>query len=37
MVTAKGDPNDLESARTLGALDFINNPWLHGEVELRVQ
>jgi DNA-binding response OmpR family regulator len=37
MVTAKGHPNDLETTRTLGALDFINKPWLHGEVELRVQ
>ena len=37
MVTAKGHPNDLETARTLGALDYINKPWAHGEVELRVQ
>ncbi len=37
MVTAKGHPNDLETARALGALDYINKPWAHGEVELRVQ
>ena len=37
MVTAKGHPNDLETARSLGALDYINKPWAHGEVELRVQ
>jgi len=37
MVTAKGHPSDLETAQTLGALDYINKPWAHGEVELRVQ
>ena len=37
MVTAKGHPTDLETARALGALDYINKPWAHGEVELRVQ
>lgn len=37
MITAKGHPNDLETARSLGALDYINKPWAHGEVELRVQ
>ena len=37
MVTAKSHPNDLETTRTLGALDYINKPWAHGEVELRVQ
>ena len=37
MVTAKGHPSDLETARALGALDYINKPWAHGEVELRVQ
>ena len=37
MVTAKGHPTDLETARSLGALDYINKPWAHGEVELRVQ
>lgn len=37
MVTAKGHPTDLDTARSLGALDYINKPWAHGEVELRVQ
>ncbi|MCZ6539237.1 MAG: response regulator [Chloroflexi bacterium] len=37
MITAKGNPTDLETARSLGALDYINKPWSHGEVELRVQ
>lgn len=37
MVTAKGHPSDLETARTLGAIDYINKPWAHGEVERRVQ
>jgi len=37
MVTVKGHPNDLETVRILGALDYINKPWVHGEVELRVQ
>ncbi len=37
MVTAKGHPDDLETARSLGAHDYINKPWAHGEVELRVQ
>ena len=37
MITAKGHPNDLETARSLGALDYINKPWAHGEVELRIQ
>ena len=37
MVTAKGHPTDLETARSLGALDYINKPWAHGEVEFRVQ
>jgi len=37
MVTAKGHPTDLDTARTLGALDYTNKPWAHGEVELRVQ
>ncbi|MDA0595842.1 MAG: hypothetical protein O2921_04855 [Chloroflexi bacterium] len=37
MVTAKGHPSDLETARSLGALYYINKPWAHGEVELRVQ
>ncbi|MDA0677420.1 MAG: response regulator [Chloroflexi bacterium] len=37
MITAKGHPDDLETARSLGALDYINKPWGNGEVELRVQ
>ena len=37
MITAKGHPDDLDTARSLGALDYINKPWSNGEVELRVQ
>ena len=37
MVTAKGHPDDLDVARSLGAEDYINKPWAPGEVELRVQ
>ena len=37
MITAKGHPDDLDTARNLGALDYINKPWSNGEVELRVQ
>ena len=37
MITAKGHPDDLDTARNLGALDYINKPWGNGEVELRVQ
>ena len=37
MVTAKGHPDDLDTARALGAVDYVNKPWSHGEVELRVQ
>lgn len=37
MITAKGHPDDLDTARALGALDYINKPWGNGEVELRVQ
>jgi CheY-like chemotaxis protein len=36
MVTAKGRPEDLSTARNLGARDFISKPWPDGEVELRV-
>ena len=36
MVTAKGRPEDLRTARNLGARDFISKPWSDGEVELRV-
>ena len=37
MVTAKGHPDDLDVARSMGAEDYINKPWAPGEVELRVQ
>ena len=37
MITAKGHPDDLYTARNLGALDYINKPWGNGEVGLRVQ
>ena len=37
MVTAKGHPTDLDTARSLGAHDYVNKPWAPGEVELRVQ
>lgn len=37
MITAKGHPDDLDTARNLGAMDYINKPWTNGEVELRVQ
>lgn len=36
MVTARNHPDDLETARSLGAHNYINKPWAHGEVELRV-
>ena len=36
MVIAKGQPEDLSTARNLGARDFISKPWADGEVELRV-
>jgi CheY-like chemotaxis protein len=35
MVTAKGRPEDLSLAQTLGARDYINKPWADGEVEMR--
>ena len=37
MVTAKGRPQDLHQARSLGALDYINKPWAKGEVVLRTE
>jgi CheY-like chemotaxis protein len=37
MVTAKGHPEDLQTAKSLGAHDYVNKPWAPGEVELRVQ
>ena len=36
MVTAKGRPEDLTTARNLGARDYISKPWADGEVELRI-
>ncbi len=36
MITAKGRPDDLLTARSLGARDYIPKPWEKGEVELRV-
>ena len=37
MVTAKGRPQDLHQARSLGALDYIIKPWADGEVVLRTK
>ena len=37
MVTAKGRPQDLQQAKALGALDYINKPWAKGEVVLRTE
>ena len=37
MVTVKGAPQDLQQARALGALDYINKPWAKGEVALRTE
>jgi len=37
MITAKGHPDDLDVARSLGADDYVNKPWAPGEVEVRVQ
>ena len=36
MVTAKGRPEDMAMARSLGAVEYITNPWADGDVELRV-
>ena len=36
MVTAKGRPEDMAMARSLGAVDYITKPWADGDVELRV-
>lgn len=36
MVTAKGRPEDLAMARSLGAVEYITKPWADGDVELRV-
>lgn len=37
MVSAKSHPDDLETAKSLGAQDFVTKPWSPGEVELRCQ
>jgi len=37
MVTAKGRPEDMAMARSLGAVEYITKPWIDGDVELRVQ
>ena len=37
MVTAKGRPEDMAMARSLGAVEYITKPWTDGDVELRVQ
>ncbi len=36
MVTAKGRPEDMAMARSLGAIEYITKPWADGDVELRV-
>jgi DNA-binding response OmpR family regulator len=36
MVTAKGRPEDMAMARSLGAVEYITKPWVDGDVELRV-
>jgi DNA-binding response OmpR family regulator len=36
MVTAKGRPEDMAMARSLGAVEYITKPWSDGDVELRV-
>jgi CheY-like chemotaxis protein len=37
MVTAKGRPEDMATARSLGAVEYVTKPWADGDVELRVQ
>ncbi|NQW19057.1 MAG: response regulator [Chloroflexi bacterium] len=37
MVTVKGAPKDRDSAVNLGVVDYINKPWMDGEIELRVK
>ena len=37
MVTVKGAPKDRDSAVDLGVVDYINKPWMDGEIELRVK
>ena len=36
MVTAKGRPEDMAMARSLGAVEYTTKPWADGDVELRV-
>ena len=36
IVTAKGRPEDMTMARSLGAVEYITKPWADGDVELRV-
>ena len=36
MVTAKGRPEGMVMARSLGAVEYITKPWAEGDVELRV-
>ena len=36
MVAAKGRPEDMVMARSLGAVEYITKPWADGDVELRV-
>ena len=36
MVTAKGRPEDMAMARSLGAVEYITKPWADGDGELRV-
>ncbi len=36
MVTARGRPEDMAMARSLGATEYITKPWSDGDVELRV-
>ena len=36
MVTARGGRNDEETARGLGAFDYLHKPWSDGEVEMVV-
>jgi DNA-binding response OmpR family regulator len=37
MVTAKGRPEDMAMARSLGAVEYVTKPWADGDVELRVE
>ena len=37
VVTGLGRPEHLESARTLGTIDYINKPWADDEVQMRVE